>query len=94
MQFGLYGESDVSKNKIYSFGGLNRTRNGNRNEFVDMYNMTAGEYPCMAPCNGKTEIAHADNNINAVVSPDISCQNVLGITGVCDGGFYYNGKLK
>ena len=94
MQFGLYGESNLSKNKIYSFGGLNRTRNGNRNEFVDMYNMTAGEYPCMAPCGCRTEIARANSNINAVISPDISCQSVQGITGVCDGGFYYNGKLK
>ena len=94
MEFGLHGASENSSTKIYSFGGLNRTRKGNRNEFSDMRNMTAEEYPCASPCGEKQKIATA-GEINAVCAPDATnVSEVTGITGVCDGGFYYNGVLK
>ncbi len=95
MEFGLYGAKDIKRSKIYSFGGLNRTRKGNRNEFSDMYNMSNSEYPCIAPCGGRETIASFDEWVGAVVAPDgTNCDDVTGVTGVVDGGFYYNGVLK
>lgn len=95
MEFGLRTASENSRTKIYNFGGLNRTRKGNRYEFSDMYNMTADEYPCASPCRSRQKIAQAQVGINAVCAPDATnVSEVTGITGVCDGGFYYNGVLK
>lgn len=94
MEFGLYQANENSKTKIYNFTGLNRMRKGSRYEFSDMYNMSADEYPCAAPCRSRKEIAQA-GEINAVCAPDTTnTTEVSGITGVCDGGFYYNGELK
>ena len=57
--------------------------------------MTADEYPCASPCNKSDKIAEAQTVINAVCAPDATnVSEVTGITGVCDGGFYYNGTLK
>ena len=95
MEFGLHTASENSRTKIYNFGGLNRTRKGNRYEFSDMYNMTADEYPCASPCGSRQKIAQAQTGINAVCAPDATnVSEVTGITGVYDGGFYYNGVLK
>ena len=95
MEFGLHNASENSRTKIYTFGGLNRTRKGNRYEFSDMHNMTADEYPCAAPCGENKKIAEANTCISAICAPDATnISEVTGITGVCDGGFYYNGVLK
>lgn len=95
MEFGLRTASENSRTKIYNFGGLNRTRKGNRYEFSDMYNMAVDEYPCASPCRSKEKIAEAQTAINAVCAPDATnVSEVTGITGVYDGGFYYNGVLK
>lgn len=95
MRFGIYTANENKKGSIYSFGGLNRTRRGSKYEFSDMLNMSANEYPCVAPCDGRLKIADAQTVINTVCAPDITNTDVImGITGVCDGGFYYNGVLK
>lgn len=95
MQFGLQSAEENSRTKIYSFGGLNRTRKGNRNEFSNMKNMSADEYPCAAPCGGRKKIAEAQTVINVACAPDsTNVDEVTGITGVADNGFYYNGELK
>ena len=95
MEFGLYTAKENATVNISSFEGLNRKAKGNINEFVDMYNISASEYPCLAPCNSRKKIAEAEDGICAVAPPDITnTDNVTGLTGVCDGGFYYNGVLK
>ena len=95
MELGICPAGENSKTKVYSFGGLNRTRKGSKNECSDMYNMSIDEYPCTSPCKSKSKIADAQEAMNAVCAPDATnVSAVTGITGVCDGGFYYNGELK
>ena len=95
MEFGLYTAKENGTVNISSFEGLNRKAKGAMNEFVDMLNISAAEYPCLSPCNSRKKIAEAEDGIRAVAPPDLTnTADVTGITGVCDGGFYYNGILK
>ena len=95
MEFGLYTAKENGTVNISSFEGLNRKAKGAMNEFVDMLNISAAEYPCLSPCNSRKKIAEAEGGIRAVAPPDLTnTADVTGITGVCDGGFYYNGILK
>ena len=83
MEFGLSYSDGNSRTKINTFGGLNRTRNGGRNEFADMYNMSANEYPCLAPQGSRLKLAETSARIRAVVPPDsTNVTEVTGITGV------------
>ncbi len=95
MEFGISNPASNNRTRIYSFGGLNRTRKGGRHEFADMYNMSANEYPCLAPQGGRQIIKSVSSSISAVVAPDPSVtSSVQGITGVYGYGFYYNGECK
>lgn len=94
MDFNVYTPREAEKTRLCGFGGLNRRKEAARNEFSDMYNMTTDEYPCLAPCGKRMKIAEAEH-INTVAAPDVTnVSEVKGITGVCDGGFCYNGELK
>lgn len=94
MYLNQHEEGKPDSFRIYTFGGINRKNNGSRTEFSDMYNMSADEYPCAAPRGRRREIATA-GKINTTCAPDATnVSEVTGITGVYDGGFYYNGTLK
>lgn len=94
MYLNQHEEGQPDSFRIYTFGGINRKNNGYRTEFSDMYNMSADEYPCAAPRGRRREIATA-GKINTACAPDATnVSEVTGITGVYDGGFYYNGTLK
>ena len=95
MEFGLYTSSENNKTSVYNFGGLNRTRRGGRSEFSDMHNMSAKEYPCISPCGGRETVCKTATEIKAVCAPDSeNVKQITGVTGIYDGGFYYNGILK
>ncbi len=95
MEFGLSYPQGNTKTRMYSFGGLNRTRKSGRNEFADMYNMSANEYPCIAPQGGRMKITDSTDTIKAIAPPDpCNTEELTGITGVCGNAFYYNGVVK
>lgn len=91
MQFELHSARSNSKSKIEAFGGLCRRDCFSVGEGEDMLNMSSRAYPFLAPAFGREKTAEALGEIKAVASPD---SEVLGVTGVYSGGFYYNGVLK
>lgn len=95
MEFGISPSSGLNDKNIYSFYGLNRTRRGTKGECEEMENMSSKEYPCASPRGGRRLISQADSSIKVLASPDsTTVSSVTGITGIADGGFYYNGVLK
>lgn len=93
MQFELYGARTNSKRQIAAFGGINRTHNQGYGEAEEMQNMSSRIFPCLAPRLGREIVCGTESGILAAVPPD-SDEDVKGLTGVCGGGFYYNGILK
>lgn len=94
MQFNAIQAEENPKTSLYNFGGINRKRKAARYEFSDMWNMSAKEYPCLAPVGRREEIAKMEH-INIATAPDsTNTPSLNGFTGVADGGFYYNGVLK
>ena len=95
MYFNQHSGYDPTKTSTYNFYGINRTRRTSKGEFAAMRNMSTEEYPCAAPVRPRKYVAKAPAVINAITAPD--CTNVVnieGLTGISDGGFYYNGVLK
>lgn len=94
MQFNAIQAEENPKMSLYNFGGINRKRKAARYEFSDMWNITAKEHPCLAPVGRRKEVAKMEH-INAATAPDTTnATSINGLTGVADGGFYYNGELK
>lgn len=98
MYFGQYSNYDPTKTSTYNFYGLNRTRRTSKGEFSEMKNMATHEYPCATPRKPRGYAAskpEVDAVIDVVVAPDsTNVENISGLTGICGGGFYYNGDLK
>ena len=60
-----------------------------------MLNMSGDDYPCASPRKGRANVATSNTPINALAAPDnTNTESVTALTGVTDGGFYYNGVLK
>lgn len=90
-----YDESSITSANIYSFGGLNRTKKVSRNEFADMGNMSAREYPCLAPRTKHERIFDTSGVIQCAAAPDAPyAESIEGLTGIADEAFYYNGVKK
>ena len=98
MYFGQYANYDPTKTSTYNFYGLNRTRRTSKGEFSDMMNMSTHEYPCAVPRKPRSYAAskpEVDEAIDVVIAPDsTNVENISGFTGICGGGFYYNGVRK
>ena len=94
MEFDIYPSSQNSKQNIYNFYGLNRTRKRSKGEMEDMLNMSSREYPCASPRLGRKKIAEAENIVVACAPDETTVSEVTGITGIADGSFYYNGEVK
>ena len=94
MEFDIYPSSQNSRQNIYNFYGINRTRKRSKGEMEDMLNMSSREYPCAAPRLGRKKIAEAENIVVACAPDETTVNEVTGITGIADGSFYYNGEVK
>ena len=94
MRINEYADTELEKQNIYNFYGINRTRKCSKGEMEDMLNMSSREYPCAAPRLGRKKIAEAENIVVACAPDETTVSEVTGITGIADGSFYYNGEVK
>lgn len=94
MRINEYADTELEKQNIYNFYGINRTRKCSKGEMEDMLNMSSREYPCASPRLGRKKIAEAENIVVACAPDETTVSEVTGITGIADGSFYYNGEVK
>lgn len=94
----LYKLIDAAENtagQVRNFAGLNRTEKGDRNEFLDMLNMTSDRYPCLAPAKKmRAAFGAPEGAIRAVIAPKYRNGDIDRFTGVAGNAFYYEGKRK
>lgn len=94
MKYGLIETKRQDRQRLDTFGGLNRSERTDKNEFSDMMNLSSDKYPYISP-SGKSKSILTQQNIRAVIAPKYEgYTNITAFTGIAGNRFYYNGEEK
>lgn len=84
-------KTNAGRAYMTQFQGLNRQERSEANELSDCMNVTSDAYPCIASVKiPEKVISQAD--IQAVIAPKYSTEEITSFTGVSGGRFYYKGE--
>lgn len=92
MRFPYLEKESEKRLQTSVFFGLNRTESAGFGELSDMVNITSDKYPNISQSAklNTVQINSEIKNIQAVIKPPESENELLGFCGVADGIFYFN----
>ena len=87
-------EIKASAGRAYmtQFQGLNRQERSEANELSDCMNVSSDAYPCIASAKISEKVI-SQSDIQAVIAPKYSAEEITSFTGVSGGRFYYKGEV-
>ena len=84
-------KSSTGRAYMTQFQGLNRRDRAEAGEFSDCMNVTSDAYPCIKSAKIPEKVI-SQSDIQAVIAPKYSAEEITSFTGVSGGRFYYKGE--